>query len=479
MIIYDVLSELKNKNQYVSSPVFAGKLSRPSVVIPVIMDAVERTKETGIMWQLTTAQIGDLFKVGDPYSLYATLDTLERNGILSKAKDGRETVYSPIIEDRSSLRVVNTAIRDVAKFTLMQSPRAIVTRTECDAISRENNIECGTKGYTLLSYDYDAFTGKARDLKLLAYHTEDRMDSSLILTWFAIQGIKNIPRELEISNADDFWRIATRDFFVDHGAFNPVALPPVPWRSLAPKLVHPSTSAELRTSIIHKAMAKITADPITYQQVWEGDLVKFAPWPAEKTVRKPADEKPQTVLQKLDDFRPPKENPFEKPEVQAELAAKRMLERQERMRGSGSVATPKLVEKVVTHTRIINHDKTPEPKVTINESAPMTQTIKIPESVVIPEQKSEAAPANKPIKEQLRDKLARSQKIAYASNGKREATPAIATTKAASADPVRKEVDVTNSYEVMNDIVRSNLDPKVKNLVIQFLIKGGLNEPNI
>lgn len=481
MIIYDVLSELKNKNQYISSPVFAGKLSRPSVVIPVIMDAVERTKETGIMWQLTTAQIGDLFKVGDPYSLYATLDILERNGILSKAKDGRETVYSPIIEDRSSLRVVNTAIRDVAKFTLMQSPRAIVTRTECDAISRENNIECGTKGYTLLSYDYDAFTGKARDLKLLAYHTEDRMDPSLILTWFAIQGIKNIPRELEISDADDFWRIATRDFFVDHGAFNPVALPPVPWRSLAPKLVHPSTSAELRTSMIHKAMAKITADPITYQQVWEGDLVKFAPWPAEKTIRKPAavDEKPQTVLQKLDDFRPPKENPFEKPEVQAELAAKRMLERQERMRGSGSVATPKLVEKVVTHTRIINHDKTPEPKVTINESAPMTQTIKIPESVVIPEQKSEAAPANKPIKEQLRDKLARSQKIAYASNVQREATPAIATTKAASADPVRKEVDVTNSYEVMNDIVRSNLDPKVKNLVIQFLIKGGLNEPTI
>ena len=496
MIIYDVLSELKNKNQYISSPVFAGKLSRPSVVIPVIMDAVERTKETGIMWQLTTAQIGDLFKVGDPYSLYATLDILERNGILSKAKDGRETVYSPIIEDRSSLRVVNTAIREVAKFTLMQSPRAIVTRTECDAISRENNIECGTKGYTLLAYDYDAFTGKSRDLKLLAYHTEDRMDPSLILTWFAIQGIKNIPRELEISNADDFWRIATRDFFVDHGAFNPVALPPVPWRSLAPKLVHPSTSAELRTSMIHKAMAKITADPITYQQVWEGDLVKFAPWPAEKTIRKPAtvDEKPQTVLQKLDDFRPPKENPFEKPEVQAELAAKRMLECQERMRGSGSVATPKLVEKVVTHTRIINHDKTPEPKVTINESAPMTQTIKIPESVIqgpkteaapapktenTPAPKSEAAPANKPIKEQLRDKLARSQKIAYASNVQREATPAIATTKAASADPVRKEVDVTNSYEVMNDIGRSNLDPKVKNLVIQFLIKGGLNEPTI
>ena len=93
--------------------------------------------------------------------------------------------------------------------------------------------------------------------------------------------------------------------------------------------------------------------------------------------------------------------------------------------------------------------------------------------------KSEAAPANKPIKEQLRDKLARSQKITYASNVHKEATPAIATTKAASADPVRKEVDVTNSYEVMNDIVRSNLDPKVKNLVIQFLIKGGLNEPTI
>ena len=196
MIIYDVLSELKSRELYISSPVYAGALSRPAVVVPIILDAVERTKETGVMWQLSTSQIADLFKIGDPAGLYVTLVLLEQEGVLNKTKVGREVVYSPVIEDRVGVRCIDTASK-AGKLNILQSPRSLVTRTECDAIIRtfDADVSGGTRGFTLLSYDYDAFVGKTKDLRLFTYFTEDRMDPTLIMTWFASLGIKNIHRE--------------------------------------------------------------------------------------------------------------------------------------------------------------------------------------------------------------------------------------------------------------------------------------------
>ena len=129
----DVVANLRDENIFIQTAK-REKVTMNAIIAAVIADSVLMCKEIGTSWQHSTKELQALFRTSNSASLYGTLVMLEKEGIISKSADGKNAVWSPVLEEITGKRVINTLNGNDGTWSnasmFLQSPRAKLTFTD-------------------------------------------------------------------------------------------------------------------------------------------------------------------------------------------------------------------------------------------------------------------------------------------------------------------------------------------------------------
>lgn len=470
----DVVANLRDENIFIQTAK-REKVTMNAIIAAVIADSVLMCKEIGTSWQHSTKELQALFKTSNSASLYSTLVMLEKEGIISKSADGKNAVWSPVLEEVNGKRVINTLNGNDGTWSnasmFLQSPRAKLTFTDIQSIRNDiPALDGATRGYTLIAYDHAAFMGTSNNLRLKVYHAYNRDDAGLKATWFAANELRQEPKGVDLNDVD-FWEKATPELFYRNGDAE-VGGPIILWRSLPDKFWQPYTSPELRSSLLNKELRSY-CDPAKYCELHAKDEDRNAPWPTDGANRGNAEvllsvdipsgkvaEAPVNneleLLRKLDSLHV-KGNPFDTPEERERLREVRL---KNRYNAANNQRPASIRENMVVNTRkMATQEATEEPIVTLNAgtafSRPIGDEKSIPKTVVRQEIKKTT-----PVKVEVN-----AVKQAVKQEAKPEMKP-----------EVKAEARVVNLDDVLDEfkeLIHSNLHPDLKRKYIQMRIELG------
>lgn len=457
--IVDVIGDLKRRNIFLEVNPYIKKDVWKRLPIGVIVSAVlthasTQAEEEGMSWVLSGEEIRDLFEL-PMNTLSALLGQLEAQGVLTSTGT-KNKMWSPQwhmgSEENDATIIRITQGGDNTR--ILQSPLSVNTPDLFTGLRASQADQLCNIGYTLISYDYGAFTGDTTDLNLKVFHGLDKNEVALKATWLAINEVRVLPVGLELSS-DDFWSTATPEFLADRNRLATQSSPTPLWRSAPDALWQTHISEVKRAQLFNKmcndftptakeaedVMTRPWEPVVTKQNNADIDLVTVTAPEPEKVVRGAATQEQLAKYRDEHGHHPIVGNPIEK-----DFAERRRSSEYTRPSQSSIVSRP--VVRTVganqafgynTENRRYNKFDRNRPQYRNNvESKPPVQTNQGASAI--------PAPATPP-------------------------TPAITVVQPAPAiQDTPRELD---SLALVNDIVRSNLRKDTQKYLIDMLVLYG------
>lgn len=246
--VVDVIGDLKRRDLYLEVNPYIKKDIWKRLPIGVIVSAVlthasTQAEEEGMSWVLSSEEIRDLFELPSN-TLSIILSQLETQGVLTSTGT-KNKMWSPqwhMGSEGQAAHIIRIT-QGGDNTRILQSPLSVNTPELFSAV-RDSQTDLCNIGYTLISYDYGAFTGDTEDLNLKVFHGLDKNEVALKATWLAINETRVLPVGLELSS-DNFWNIATPSFLADRNKLATQNSPAPLWRS-APEALWGAHITELK-----------------------------------------------------------------------------------------------------------------------------------------------------------------------------------------------------------------------------------------
>lgn len=466
--IVDVIGDLKRRNIFLEVNPYIKKDIWKRLPIGVIVSAVlthasTQAEEEGMSWVLSGEEIRDLFEL-PMNTLSILLSQLEAQGVLTSTGT-KNKMWSPQwhmgSEENDATIIRITQGGDNTR--ILQSPLSVNTPDLFTGLRAGQADQLCNIGYTLISYDYGAFTGDTTDLNLKVFHGLDKNEVALKATWLAINEVRVLPTGLELSS-DNFWSTATPEFLADRNRLATQSSPAPLWRSAPDALWQTHISELKRAQLFNKMCTDFTDkakeaedamtrpwEPVTKQNNAGVDLVTNVATPEpERVVRGVATQEQLEKYREEHGHNPIVGNPIEK-----DFAERRRSS--EYTRPSQSIVSRPVVRTVGANQAFgystegrrynkfernnTNNNNRPQYRNNFESKPPVHAN---PGALTIPAPAPAAAPTP---------------------------APAIAAVQAAPAiQETPRELD---SLALVNDIVRSNLRKDTQKYLIDMLVLYG------
>lgn len=274
--IVDVIGDLKRRNiflevnQYIKKDIWK-RLPIGVIVSAVLTHASTQAEEEGMSWVLSGEEIRDLFEL-PMNTLSVLLGQLEAQGVLTSTGT-KNKMWSPQwhmgSEENNATIIRITQGGDNTR--ILQSPLSVNTPDLFTGLRASQADQLCNIGYTLISYDYGAFTGDTTDLNLKVFHGLDKNEVALKATWLAINEVRVLPVGLELSG-DDFWSTATPEFLADRNRLATQSSPAPLWRSAPDALWQTHISELKRAQLFNKMCTDFT------EKAKEAEDTMTRPW---------------------------------------------------------------------------------------------------------------------------------------------------------------------------------------------------------
>lgn len=280
----DVLKDLRDNNIYLlrsasSKDTLTIGIARSNIAYAVIIHSVITARTRGESWQLTADTLAEMLKL-DKIPLRKYLRYLVNQGILDAVD---EETFTPKMD--SSLdhpifipvynRPPNAEDKDnwTIRTRILRSPRDTAAAPKLPDTAIETSPEVFNGGHTLIAYNYRGFIGEDEPVNILVAHNSlNKFDGYLKATWFAANGVKQVPNGFSIlKQPRDFWELATPAAFKTNEYCLPEFAPVPLWQQMNVESFFGTTATESSRNVQYKKIVVKTQEVLR-------DHPEYLPW---------------------------------------------------------------------------------------------------------------------------------------------------------------------------------------------------------
>lgn len=280
----DVLKDLRDNNIYLlrsasSKDTLTIGIARSNIAYAIIIHSVITARTRGESWQLTAGTLAEMLKL-DKIPLRKYLRYLVNQGILDAVD---EETFTPKMD--SSLehpifipvynRPPNAEDKDnwTIRTRILRSPRDNAAAPKLPDNAIETSPEIFNGGHTLIAYNYRGLIGEDEPVNILVAHNSlNKFDGYLKATWFAANGVKQVPSGFAIlKHPRDFWELATPAAFKTNEYCLPEFAPVPFWQQMSVESFFGTAATESSRNVQYKKIVVKTQEILK-------DHPEYLPW---------------------------------------------------------------------------------------------------------------------------------------------------------------------------------------------------------